>query len=453
MRPHATLFLALGATLRASLNGSDYLPQYAASPQGTGGYVAGHLIGGEGAHHARVVGRGVLDGQCQQFLTGLGRGPNEPTQFTFRPLSIPGHGEIRVGVIAFAHSVDVAVEGVTLSDSHAWTAAFFNVTGLVVANVNVYGDWRMPNNDGLDICSCTDVLVDGVNIDTGDDCISPKTNVLRGDGSGGFLPLHNLTVRNSRLRSRSFGVKWGTETRGDMSEVRFDNIQIHNAHHGIGIDWRGAGHFRDATFTNINLLRTSWVGSGSYLDQNWMGAAQSISITNNRELLGPGEVPGTISNVLFENITTVSENSAVYVSACTEHGKATYDSHGLCTEGLPPGAISNITFVNVVAVIQQNPGNNASNGPHTSHDDTTGSRNAAPIDAFFVEYASDVTFHGCSAAFAGAPAVSTDCNLKGGCENIFGVCLRIGNGTSSGQPQSLVACVPPATALEPVSAT
>eukprot|EP01052_Picozoa_sp_SAG31_P002263 SAG31_NODE_78_length_27447_cov_83.819877_9_plen_135_part_00 len=128
----------------------------------------------------------------------------------------------------------------------------------------------MPNNDGLDICSSTDVLIDHVNVDTGDDCITPKTNVP--DGSGGYLPLRNLTVRNSRLRSRSFGIKWGTETHGDMSDIVFDNLQIHNSHHGIGIDWRGAGHLSNAVFSNINLLRMSWVGSGSYTDQNWYGS-------------------------------------------------------------------------------------------------------------------------------------------------------------------------------------
>eukprot|EP01052_Picozoa_sp_SAG31_P002264 SAG31_NODE_78_length_27447_cov_83.819877_10_plen_245_part_00 len=128
MKPHATLYLSHGATLRASTNGSDWVPQMNTE---VSSFVRGHLVGGSGAHGARVVGHGVLDGQCQQFLTGLGHtfdrgcppGGCSPTQFTFKSLSVPGHGSRRLGVVAFADSVDVAVEGVTITDSHAWTAA------------------------------------------------------------------------------------------------------------------------------------------------------------------------------------------------------------------------------------------------------------------------------------------------------------------------------------------
>jgi hypothetical protein len=295
------------------------------------------------------------------------------------------------------------------------------------------------------------VLIDRVNIDTGDDCITPKTNVP--DKTGKFVPLRNLTVRNSRLRSRSFGVKWGTETHGDMSDILFDSIQIHNAHHGIGIDWRGASHLTNAVFSNINLLRMSWVGSGSYRHQNWMGAAQAISITNKGNngsyLLGPNETIGSVSHVRFENITSVTENSAVFVSTCTRTGNSTYDSHGLCTEGLP-STIHNIEFVNVVAVIEQLPSNNASNGPHPSHDDTTGMKpidsrgTGLPVDAFFVEMATNVTFKDCSALFSGKSSVSQDCLLEDEtCPNSFGQCLRFGPGFVGDRTQRLDSCVPP----------
>ena len=73
----------------------------------------------------------MLDGQCQQHLTGLGH-DSSPQQFTFNKLSVPGHGSIRVGFVAFANIIDVAVEGVTITDSHAWTAAFFNITNLLI---------------------------------------------------------------------------------------------------------------------------------------------------------------------------------------------------------------------------------------------------------------------------------------------------------------------------------
>jgi hypothetical protein len=76
-----------------------------------------------------------------------------------------------------------------------------------------------------------------------------------------------------------------------------------------------------------------------------MGAAQSISITNKGgSLLNPNETIGSVSHVRFENITSISENSAVFVSSCTQTGNGTYNSHGHCTAGLPDRCGTVISF-------------------------------------------------------------------------------------------------------------
>jgi hypothetical protein len=274
---------------------------------------------------------------------------------------------------------------------------------VLISGVRIYGDWRQPNNDGIDICSCTNTTIENVDVNTADDCISPKTNIPDPTFPHGVIPLVGLTVRNSRLRSRSFAVKFGTETHGDMRDVVFDRVTIYSAHHGVGIDWRGAGHFDNAVFSNINVLRADWVGTGGFESQNWMGAAQPFSITNKGGgLLNPNETIGRVTNVLVENWTSVSENG-FFVSGLGGNDSSTVTG------------IENISFVNVHALVQQLPSNNATNGPHAAHDDTTGGRIAAPVDAFFVEYASGVTFTGCSAAFSGDPTVG----------NNFGTCVRL----------------------------
>jgi hypothetical protein len=96
-------------------------------------------------------------------------------------------------------------------------------------------------------------------------------------------------------------------------------------------------------------------------------------------LLNPNETIGRVTNVLVENFTAVSENG-FFVSGLGGNDSSTVSG------------IENISFVNVHVLVQQLPSNNATNGPHAAHDDTTGGRIAAPIDAFFVEYASGVAF-------------------------------------------------------------
>ena len=109
-----------------------------------------------------------------------------------------------------------------------------------------------------------------------------------------------------------------------------------------------------------------------------MGAAQPFSITNKGGGLNPGEKVGVVSDIVIENLSSVSENG-ILISG---------------VEGNERPAVS-ISLVNVHALIQQLPSNNATNGPHTAHDDTTGGRIAAPVDAFYVEFASGVTFTDC----------------------------------------------------------
>ena len=123
-------------------------------------------------------------------------------------------------MLSISHAEGFHVEGVTLTDSHGWTTKFVDCTDLFISHVNVYGDWRMPNNDGLDPVSCTNVTIEHSDVNVADDAISPKANYRRPDGT--YQPSRGLTVRHSRLRSRSFAVKIGTEIYGNMS-----NVDIH----------------------------------------------------------------------------------------------------------------------------------------------------------------------------------------------------------------------------------
>eukprot|EP01051_Picozoa_sp_SAG22_P000244 SAG22_NODE_5_length_41775_cov_111.520971_7_plen_272_part_00 len=235
----------------------------------------------------------------------------------------------------------------------------------------------------------------------GDDAVSPKTNVK--DGAG-YLPMRGLTVRASRLRSRSFAIKFGTETHGDMSAIVIDRVHIYSSHQGIGIDWRGAGNLHGAVFSNINIHRAQWDGSGSYDDPHWMGNAQPIFISNDVWANNPDSGTGSVAQLRFENITSVSEN-------------------GVMISGRG-GRVEGIELVNVRLVIQQRPKNNATNGPHPAHNyhptnpdsttmpphwDPTGDMpdKDAPVDGFYVEHASQVTFEGCSVSFVGRRSPGT----------------------------------------------
>ena len=149
-----------------------------------------------------------------------------------------------------------------------------------------------------------------------------------------------------------------------------------------------------------------------------MGNAQPLFLSNTK-VWGPIRPRGTIANVTFENLTAVAANG-VYISGEAVPGREK--------------TIHDVRFRNVRVVISQPPGNNATNGPHPAHSDRQEAalgRGAGataprePVDAYFFEHVSGVTFDKRSAAaFAGRA-------MPG---NSFGACAFFGEGTDTPAP-------------------
>ena len=63
-----------------------------------------------------------------------------------------------------------------------WNLHIYQSSDITIQNTYIYGDPRVPNNDGMDIDSSQNVLVQGVSVSTCDDAICFKAN----DGAPGF---------------------------------------------------------------------------------------------------------------------------------------------------------------------------------------------------------------------------------------------------------------------------
>jgi polygalacturonase len=101
-----------------------------------------------------------------------------------------------------------------------------------IDNVSIYGDFNSPNNDGIDIQSSNNTVIQNCHIDTGDDAICPKTD----EG-----PLYNLTVTNCWIRTKSSAVKLGSKSSWDFRNLHFEHLSIVESHRGLGIQLRDEG--------------------------------------------------------------------------------------------------------------------------------------------------------------------------------------------------------------------
>ncbi len=116
---------------------------------------------------------------------------------------------------------DVRWEGFTVTQGGNWATHPTYCTDVVIKNVTIQG-----RRDGIDIDSCRNVLIEGCDIDTGDDCISLKSG--RGmNGARIGKPTEDVIIRDCTLRGRVFaGIGIGSETSGGVRNVSIQRCKF-----------------------------------------------------------------------------------------------------------------------------------------------------------------------------------------------------------------------------------
>jgi polygalacturonase len=308
LRSHVNLHLESGAVLRGSGRLEDY-------------HLDGKLVGlifTQDAEDVAITGLGTIEGNGDLFMDltkakkidsagsawtrqkghfrevreGLGDGPVVPKDRPFQ-------------MIIFSDCRNVTLRDVTIKDSPFWTVHLADCGGVVVSGLRIRGNMLVPNNDGIDFTSCSNVQISDCDIRTGDDCI-----VLTGYDHHfdlpGFKnlthPSENITVTNCTLQSRSAAIRIGGFDQNPMRNYLFSNITITNSNRGIGIFARDQGSIENLVFSNIIIETRLHTG-------DWWGQGDPIHLSAVRLLTDVA--PGTIRNVKFQNVLCKGESGIV----------------------------------------------------------------------------------------------------------------------------------------------
>lgn len=215
-------------------------------------------------------------------------------------------------MIVFSNCTDVELHDFKCVDSPYWCFLIVHCDRVTVHNLKIDNNLVIPNSDGLDIISSSNVNVSDCYISCGDDAV-----VVAGYdwhfGDPGFQritrPSRNINFTNCVLRSRSSAIRIGGWDQNVMSDYNFSNITIFDSNCGIGICIRDYAGLENVNFSNFNIHTRLHTG-------DWWGNGEPIKITAIR---GRESVPGAIRNLRFSNISCDGENSViVYASPeCT----------------------------------------------------------------------------------------------------------------------------------------
>jgi polygalacturonase len=283
-----TMCVDAGATLLASSNVSHY-------PADQTAWV---FLFARGTARIGVGGGGTIDGNLREWIGGFNEAFDQ-----FVPRTWPGcSGECRPRLVAFHDSTDVDVANITFTGSPDWTFHLLNCTRVWVRDWTQHGDERWPNNDGIDIDSSSDVLLERSAIDTADDGVCIK---------GSTFPLgrvHNVTVRDCTVRSRSSAIKFGSNNGIPTSELLFERITVQDSNRGLALQARdgpcaGGWCIENVTFRDILVNGTRW------WPFKWWGDGSAIYISTMLRTNVSGA--SSVRNITFENVVAVSQGASV----------------------------------------------------------------------------------------------------------------------------------------------
>jgi polygalacturonase len=243
MGSHTTLQLEQGSTLTGSGDTNDY-PMIPIRWEGRWEIGRRGLIYATNADDIAILGPGAIIGNARMAA------PQNPRGSVVLE-SVSCHG--------------VHWENFSVTQGGNWATHPAYCTDVVIRNMNITG-----RRDGIDVDSCSHVLIDGCRIETSDDSISLKS----GRGKLAVLegrPTEDVVITNCILIDHRFAsVGIGSETSGGVRNVLITHCQFNAYSAGIYIKTRigRGGAIENISGDNLDVLggdflRVNLVSSGN----------------------------------------------------------------------------------------------------------------------------------------------------------------------------------------------
>ena len=263
------------------------------------------LIRCKGQSQVGIFGGGTIDGSAVPDLVhGFNLTDDKYIPNTWQS-NDTCQGECRIQLILFERCQNVYLSNISLQNSPDWTLHVRGSENVLVDHVRIFGDWRWPNNDGIDVDSSINVTITNSRIVTADDALCIKT-------TRGYGPTKNILIRNNIAKSRSSAFKIGSSTMEDIEDILVENLHIlADTNRGLAIQHRDAGniqriHFRHVVMEGLSFQPTSWWGS-----------AEAIYISSIPRYYPKWKL-GAVSDIIFEDVTAWNAEQGVFLSS--RHG-------------------------------------------------------------------------------------------------------------------------------------
>ncbi|MEP6948493.1 MAG: glycosyl hydrolase family 28 protein [Ginsengibacter sp.] len=182
LKSNVHLYLQSGAILRGSSNLSDYQPFFAGEHYS---HVHKGMLFTEDAENIMISGEGQIDGNGDVFfeMDKAKKLSAADTRFTRQKENFR-HVEEGVGdgpivpkdrpyqMFVFSNCKRITIRDIFITKAPFWCMHFADCDAVHVTGIRLWNNLLAPNADGIDVTSCTNVVIDGCDIRSGDDAIA-----------------------------------------------------------------------------------------------------------------------------------------------------------------------------------------------------------------------------------------------------------------------------------------
>jgi len=307
LKSHVKLRLDRGAMLLGSPKRSDYRKL---------NFLA--LIIADKQEDLGIEGEGAINGQGRLLAVGyempVTQGKWPDAREAERPV-----------IINFRNCRNLAVRGVTLTNSACWMQLYRDCEQVTVENLTVR-NMSALTNDGLDIDGCAHVVVRGCDIDSEDDGICLKST---------HKACEDVLVENCRVRSTCNALKFGTASFVGFKNVTCRDLEIYDTYiSAIALEVVDGGTMENVQISHVKITDCNnaiFLRLGHRNENGPVGSFHNVTISE-----VTADIPNRRSETMNKFPTAWRHRCATLVTASIA--------------GLPDHPVRNVTLKNVSIV-------------------------------------------------------------------------------------------------------
>ncbi|MFV0541552.1 MAG: glycoside hydrolase family 28 protein [Aestuariibaculum sp.] len=299
------LHLEEGAKLVFGTNPDDY-PIVLTSWEGTTLYNHSPMIYGLNVTDVAISGTGIIDGEGGGFwatwksIETKGKQLSRDMNHNQIPVKkrIFGNGHyLRPQLIQFVNSKNILIEDVTVEDAPFWCVHLLKSKSITLRGLKYNA--HNKNNDGIDIENSSDVMIENIDFDNGDDNIAIKAGRDHDGRANSKQPSENIIIRNCRFKGLH-ALVIGSEMSAGVRNVFAYNCEA-------------SGYLKRGVYLKTNSDRGGYIKDIHFENINFLDVEDAIYVTANYHGEGSGQFPSKISNVTLSNISVKNASNAAIV--------------------------------------------------------------------------------------------------------------------------------------------